>query len=90
MWLPPNLIALIVNTAAGCYSHGHALALNAVTPTCMLLLCFDKEKSKCFKSFEKCTISVAHVVNHGEMFDDWLCQYVQVGVGISWGGGESL
>ena len=38
VWLSPNLTALIVNTAAGCYPHGHALALNAVTPTCMLLL----------------------------------------------------
>ena len=50
--------------------------------------CFAKEKSKCFKSFEKCTISVAHVVNHGEMFDDSCCakmckwEWVSVGVEV--------
>ena len=32
--------------------------------------CFDKEKIECFNSFERFTISVAQVVNHGEKFDD--------------------
>ena len=69
-----RLSQLIVNTAAGCYSHGQALGLNAVIPThfCTMFWLGKGECSESFKS-ERFTMIVAQVVNCGEMFDNSNC-----------------
>ena len=57
MLLLSTLDALTVNTAAGCYSSGQALVLNALIPTYASAPGFNKEKSECSESFESFTMS---------------------------------
>ena len=47
-WLLPIITAFIVDTVAGCYSGGQALALNAVTPTCLCHI-LTKKRANVFK-----------------------------------------
>lgn len=59
-WLLPVLVTLIVNTAAGCYSHGQALALNTVTPTCFSAMFWQRKhilKVKVWKIYHVCPSS---------------------------------
>ena len=62
--------SLIVNTAAGCYSHGQALALNMVTPAHFCSMFWQRKKSECFKCFERFTMSVTRVFSLGEKFSN--------------------
>ena len=73
-WATAHLSHLIVNAAASCYSCRQALGLNAVSPTCFCTM-FWLRKSKCSEIFENegFTMTVARVVNHGEMLDDCSC-----------------
>ena len=69
-----HLGCLIVNTTNGCYSCGQSLGLNTVIPThfCAMFQLRKSEYSESFES-ERFTMTVARVVNCGEMFDDCSC-----------------
>ena len=69
-----HLSRLIVNTTTGYYSCGQALGLNTVIPTlfCAMFRLRKSEYSESFKS-ERFTMTVARLVNCGEMFDNCSC-----------------
>ena len=50
---------LIVNTAAGCYSRGQALVLNAYISTCLCTMFWQRKKCECPESFESERFTIA-------------------------------